>query len=290
MTRAEQIAEVLRLKIATGALRPGDAVPSTRAIMRDHNVAMATASRVLALLQDAKLIESKRGRGSVVLAPDGADPAVLTADGVIDTAIIIADAESLSAVSMRRLAAALEIPTMAIYRYVPSREDLELAMLDRVMGEIDLPHATGDWRVDLESAVLSMWRAMVQHPWFAGALSLTRPAEIPNAMQLSEFMLGALHAAGLDPVQAFTDYLCLLNLVRGLGSTLEPELGDRAQTGLTNDEWMDSRIGELRRLAPREKFPNLNRIIEDGYSYDPDNLLESGVRRFIDGIGVRTNA
>lgn len=286
MTRAEQIAEVLRLRIAEGQLRPGDAVPSTRAIMRDHNVAMATASRVLALLQDARLIESKLGSGSVVLSPEGSDPAVLTAEGVVNVAIAIADAESLSAVSMRRLAAALSIPTMAVYRYVPSREDLELAMLDRVMGEIDLPRTSGDWSDDLTAGAHAMWRVMVKHPWFATALSLTRPAEIPNAMPLTEFMLGNLHAAGLDPIQAFTDYLCLLNLVRSIGATLEPELADRAETGLTNDEWMDTRVVELRRLAPRDKFPNLNRIMEVGYPYDPDTLLESGVRRFIDGIGA----
>ncbi|MFD4369686.1 TetR/AcrR family transcriptional regulator C-terminal domain-containing protein [Rhodococcus sp. NPDC058521] len=286
MARAEEIAEILRLRIATGRLGPGDAVPSTRAIMRDHNVAMATASRVLSILQDAGLIESKPGRGSVVLKPDGSNPATLTTEGVVEVAISIADAESLTAVSMRRLAAALEIPTMAVYRYVPSREDLELAMLDRVMGEIALPDASDDWRGDLTAAANAMWRVMVEHPWFAGALSLTRPAEMPNAMALSEFMLGSLHRAGLEPVQAFTDYLCLLNLIRGLGSTLEPELADRAETGLTNDEWMDTRTSELRRIAPASGFPNLNRIIEVGYPYDPDTLLESGVRRFIDGISA----
>lgn len=284
MSRAEQIAEALRLRIAAGHLRPGDAVPSTRAIMRDHNVAMATASRVLTLLQDADLIESTPGSGSVVLAPDGADPAVLTTEGVVNVAIAIADTESLSAVSMRRLAAALSIPTMAVYRYVPSRDDLELAMLDRVMGEIELPRPSGDWRTDLEAGAHAMWRVMVAHPWFAPALSLTRPAEIPNAMPLSEFILGCLHAAGVSPQQAFTDYLCLLNFIRGIGATLEPELADRAATGLTSDEWMDTRVVELRRLAPRDKFPNLNRIMEVGYPYDPDTLLQSGVRRFIEGI------
>ncbi|GEE03556.1 GntR family transcriptional regulator [Gordonia spumicola] len=287
MTRAEQIADILRGRIATGRLGPGDAVPSTRAIMRDHNVAMATASRVLVLLQDDGLIESTPGRGSVVRAADGVGSAVLTRDRVIATAMSIADAEGLGAVSMRRLASTLDIPTMALYRYVPSREELELAMLDSVMGEVDLRPQTGDWRVDLHGSCMAMWRSMVAHPWFAGALSMTRPASMPNAMPLAERMLGCLHAAGLDPVQAFTDYLCLLNLIRGLGSTLEPELADRAETGLDNDEWMDARVGELRRIAPESTHPNMARIMEVGYPYDVDVLLESGLRRFLDGIQTR---
>ncbi|MBS4104865.1 GntR family transcriptional regulator, partial [Tsukamurella paurometabola] len=47
MTRAEEVAALLRERIASGRLRPGDRAPSTRAIMRDHGVAMATASKVL---------------------------------------------------------------------------------------------------------------------------------------------------------------------------------------------------------------------------------------------------
>ncbi|MBB4137100.1 AcrR family transcriptional regulator [Gordonia humi] len=286
MTRAERIADGLRTRIAQGGLRPGDPVPSTRAIMRDHNVAMATASRVLALLQADGLVESTPGRGSVVRAPDGVDPAILTREGVVAAAVSIADAESLRAVSMRRLAAALGIPTMAVYRYAPSREDLEVAMLDAVFAEIELPAETGAWRADLEGAARALWRAMVAHPWFAGALSMTRPAAMPHAMPMTERMLGGLRGAGLDPVRAFTDYLGLVTLVRGIGATLEPELADRADTGVTNDQWMDLRAGDLRRIAPADRCPHLNAIMEIGYPYDAEVLLESGMQRFLDGIEV----
>jgi DNA-binding transcriptional regulator YhcF (GntR family) len=287
MNRAEEIADALRERIVTGQLMPGDAIPSTRAIMRDHNVAMATASRVLAVLQDDGLITSIPGRGSEVRSSDGPVRAALTRDGVVQAAVSIADAEGLAAVSMRRLAAFLEIPTMSVYRYVPSRDDLEFLMLDQVMGEMDLPPVAGDWRIDLRGACRVMWQTMTRHPWFAGALSMTRPASMPNAMPVAERMLGSLCGAGLDPVQAFTDYLCLLNLIRGLGSTLEPELSDRAETGVTNDEWMDTRAAELRRIAPPDRFPTMAAIMDVGYPYDVDVLVESGIERFLDGIGAR---
>ena len=285
-SRANEIADELRRRIATGVLRPGDTVPSTRAIMRDHNVAMATASRVLAVLQQESLVESTPGRGTVVVAPRGSDPAVLTADGVVGVAVEIADAESLAGVSMRRLSAALNIPTMAVYRYVPSRNELETAMLDRVMGEIVLPQPSGSWRVDLEGVARALWRVMERHPWFAGALSMTRPAALPSAMPMSERMLAGLAEAVGDPVQAFTDYLGLLNFIRGVGLTLEPELAELAETGVTNDEWVDARIGELKRVAPGDRFPHLNRIIEIGYPYDAEVLFESGLGRFLDGLAI----
>lgn len=284
MSRVEQIADEIRHRIATGKLRPGEAVPSTRAIMRDHNVAMATASRVLSLLQDEGLVESTPGRGTVVLAPRGADPAVLTADGVVRVAIEIADAESLSSVSMRRLGAALGIPTMAVYRYVPSRGELETAMLDAVLGEVVPPPPSGSWRTDLEGVVGAFWDVMVRHPWLAGALSMTRPAALPNAMAMSERMLAGLVEVVGDPVQAFTDYLTILHFVRGVGLTLELELADLAETGLTNDEWVDTRLGDLRRVTPPDQFPTMNKIMAVGYPYDADVLFRSGLTRLLDGL------
>lgn len=290
MNRAAQIAAGLRERIVTGQLAPGHPVPSTRALMRDHNVAMATASRVLALLQADGLIESKAGRGSVVLAPDRAAPDVLTTDRVVAAAIGIADAESLDAVSMRRLAAHLAIPTMALYRYLPSRGALERAMHSRVLGELTLPPPSGRWRTDLHNAARQLWAAMSDHPWLAGAMSMTRPEPLPAAMPLAEYVMAALRGSGSDPVSAFTDYLSLVNLVRGIGLTLEPEQADRAETGVSNDEWMDTRIAELRRITPADRFPAMAELIEIGYPYDADRLFDNTLARYLDGLAVRATA
>ncbi|MFB7950353.1 GntR family transcriptional regulator [Kitasatospora phosalacinea] len=50
MDRYEQIAAELQERIERGVLRPGDRVPSTREITRRWNVAMATATKVLAVI------------------------------------------------------------------------------------------------------------------------------------------------------------------------------------------------------------------------------------------------
>ncbi|MET9328495.1 GntR family transcriptional regulator [Tsukamurella sp. NPDC003166] len=286
MNRAEEIAAVLRERIASGRLRPGDRAPSTRAIMRDHHVAMGTATRVLALLQAEGLVDSAPGRGSVVLAPDRPRAPELTAHDVIAAAVRIADAESLPAVSMRRLAAALDIPTMAVYRYVPSSVELQSAMLDHVLGELELPERSPDWRADVEAVARAMWESMKAHPWLAGALSMTRPGVLPNAMPMSEHLLGALFDAGLDPQLAFTEYLCLLTLVRGLGMTIEPELADRAATGVTEDEWMDTTLDDLRAIAPSAEYPAMARMLRTTYPYDVDVLLDNALTRYLDGLAT----
>lgn len=65
-----QVARHLRDKIISGELREGDAVPSAREIVREWDVAMATATKALKTLKDEGIVEAKVGRGTVVSARD----------------------------------------------------------------------------------------------------------------------------------------------------------------------------------------------------------------------------
>lgn len=49
---------------------------------------------------------------------------------IVDTAVSVADAEGLSAVSMSRVASELGASTMSLYRYVSSKDGLLLLMVD----------------------------------------------------------------------------------------------------------------------------------------------------------------
>gem|GEM_PF-395543 len=62
---ARIVAEIRR-RIAAGELRAGDRVPSTRQIIREWGVAMATATRVLATLRRESLVRTVPGVGTVV--------------------------------------------------------------------------------------------------------------------------------------------------------------------------------------------------------------------------------
>ncbi|WP_202869316.1 GntR family transcriptional regulator, partial [Kribbella antibiotica] len=60
------IAAELRRQIEAGELQPGDRVPSTRSLVRDFGVAMATATKALKALQDERLVHASPGIGTVV--------------------------------------------------------------------------------------------------------------------------------------------------------------------------------------------------------------------------------
>jgi AcrR family transcriptional regulator len=107
-------------------------------------------------------VRAVRGIGTVVDSPAvAAGPPLrrearepeqeLTRERVVCTAIAIADAEGLPALSMRRVADDLGIATMSLYRYVPGKEELVLLMADSTLGEERLPELPPpDWRAHLE--------------------------------------------------------------------------------------------------------------------------------------------
>jgi AcrR family transcriptional regulator len=67
-------------------------------------------------------------------------------DDIVAAAIALADAEGLTTVSMRAVAAALGTSAGSLYRYLSSRNDLLDLMTDRVAAELrPYPDADGDW-------------------------------------------------------------------------------------------------------------------------------------------------
>jgi GntR family transcriptional regulator len=61
-----QLANILRRRIATGSLRPGDRVPSETQLSELYEVSPMTARRALTILQDEGLVTAARGRGTFV--------------------------------------------------------------------------------------------------------------------------------------------------------------------------------------------------------------------------------
>jgi AcrR family transcriptional regulator len=93
----------------------------------------------------------------------GPKPA-LTLDRIADTAIAIADAEGLAAVSMQRVAADLGKTKMSLYRYLPGKAELVAVMLERGLGEA--PELTADgWRAALTQWCEHLLRVYRAHPW-----------------------------------------------------------------------------------------------------------------------------
>ncbi|MFK0050501.1 TetR/AcrR family transcriptional regulator C-terminal domain-containing protein [Streptomyces sp. NPDC090741] len=310
-----RIAGEIRRRITDGELAPGERVPSTRQVAREWDVAMATAAKALTALRLEGLVETRPRAGTVVAAPapvaaarrrpssgssgSSASPTSstssvltfegdLTLDRIVRAAIDIADAEGLSALSMRGVAARLGVAAMSPYRHVPSKDDLVLLMADAAFGEESYPaDAPEGWRSRIELGGRTLWALYRRHPWLAQLSSLTRPLLVPNLMVHGEWVLAALDGHGLDPETLFDIHVLLYSHVQGLAVNLEWEAHAEATTGQSEDEWMENRAPTLRTLMESGRFPAFTKALgafENGYDLRLDALFELGLKALLDGL------
>ncbi len=303
------IAADLRRRITAGELRPGDRVPSTRQLARDSGVAMATAAKALTVLRNEGVVEARPRSGTVVASaaagPDTAsatEAAVTAGDGptrdrLLRTALALADAEGLGAVSMRAVAGRLGVAPMTLYRHVRDKDDLLASMSDAAFAESPLPtELPPGWRERLELAVRGLWRVHQRHPWLAQVTPLTRPMTVPSMLAYSELMLGAMLDRGLEPIAAFDLNVLFYNFVTGIAINLDTGARAAAASGLSDEEWINEQTPAIDALAGSGRYPAFATVIttmgqvDGGYDLDLDRLFELGLRHLLDGLARTLDA
>lgn len=301
----QRIAAGIRQRIRTGKLKPGDRAPSTRALIRDHGIAMATATKVLALLQQERLIHPSPGVGNIVGPPPRRPPSsagearrrpvepadeLLSRERVVRVAIAIADAEGLPALSMRRIAAELGVSTMALYRHVGGKDALILQMVDTAIGDFPFPaKRPTNWRDGIEQTARLQWAAYRQHLWLAGAVTINRPQMLPKLAAHSDAVLRSVAGLGVDANTAMYAAITVCGYVRGVALNLEPEAQAEQDTGMTADEWVDQQTAQFTELIRTEDLQGFRGLaIPNGFEfdYDLDQLFEFGLTLVIDGLAT----
>jgi AcrR family transcriptional regulator len=219
----------------------------------------------------------------------------VTLDGIVQAAIRVADAEGIDALSMRRVAADIGIPTMSLYRYVPSKEDLLLRMVDSVFSEDPLPEPAAHWRTRLEDLAHLQWAICHRHPWVARHVSITRPMAVPNGMAHTEAALRALEGTGLDKTTMVHAAVTIAGHVVGTALHLEQEVEAEQDSGLNNEEWYEAQDLTLGRLLASGRFPMLASLDDiPNFDLNLDIIFELGLRLLLDGLtamidGARTS-
>jgi AcrR family transcriptional regulator len=121
----------------------------------------------------------------------------LSRDRVLATAMAIADADGLDAVSIRGLARALGVEPMSLYNYTSGRDELLDALVERVAELIELPPTEGDdWRGPVRASAISAYHVLRAHPWACQPLMST-PKPSRARLRLIDALLGRLEEAGL---------------------------------------------------------------------------------------------
>jgi AcrR family transcriptional regulator len=208
----------------------------------------------------------------------------------VATATAVADKEGLGALSMRHVAAELDVATMSLYRHIRDKDDLLALMIDAAFAEWrGSPLKSGDtWQEILAKAAREMWSIFRRHLWLAPAYSVTRPLAVPSGLAYTEHVLGTLLDRGLKPATAFSMSLILFNFVRGFATSLEMEATAEADTGVTAGVWMDVQKPALEAVLADRDLPAFRAVLDsfepEGYDMDLDELFEAGLRYLLNGF------
>jgi AcrR family transcriptional regulator len=123
---------------------------------------------------------------------------------VLAAAAQLADTEGLAAVTMRRLAADLDVEAMSLYHHLPGKEGLLDGLVETVVAEIEAEllrrRATNgglDWRADVRRRCLTAREVMLRHPWAPGLIS-SRPTIPASAYAYYEELMATMIRGGVS--------------------------------------------------------------------------------------------
>ncbi|WP_371540112.1 TetR/AcrR family transcriptional regulator C-terminal domain-containing protein [Streptomyces sp. NBC_00466] len=121
----------------------------------------------------------------------------LTRHGIVDAAVRVMRSEGLEKLTMRRLAQELDTGPASLYVYVANTAELHAAVLDALLGEVDLPAvgAGAAWRDELVAVLASYTRLLFEHPQLARSALVARPSGA-NYLNLVERLLLLLSRSG----------------------------------------------------------------------------------------------
>jgi AcrR family transcriptional regulator len=208
--------------------------------------------------------------------------APLSEDAVVDAALAVLRSDGLEAVTMRRVAAALDTGPASLYVYVPSREGLLQAMLDRVVFAIELePPSPLCWRAQLLSLLQRTHQALVDHPGIA-AMTLTRSPTTDAVLGLTENLLAILLAGGIEPQQAA--WACDIFVLLVMATAREDDVRRPFGRG---DGDRRGQVGELYKTfagLPPDRFPHLAAHAAQMVAGDADERFRFAIDVVVDGV------
>lgn len=216
----------------------------------------------------------------------------LTLEQIVTAGTAVARADGLTSVSMARVAAEVGVSTMALYRYVPSKDDLLELMVDAALGAPPSLPAGTPWRDGLRAWGEGCRDRYRSHPW-ALKVPITGPPLGPNNVRWLEFGLSALRETHLSDQQKLSTVLMLSAYIRGEETLTTDILARVAETGRAPDDYGQLLI----KLLDPVQFPELHRAIRAGAleDEDPDDIgmdaeFEFGLERILDGVAVLVRA
>lgn len=202
---------------------------------------------------------------------------------IVDAALALLTRDGLEAVSMRRVAHALNTGPASLYAHLRNKEELHQLVLDQLIGEVIVPQPDPDqWREQLKELVRSMVQVMTEHPGSAQLAIATSVPTGPNALRVTEGMLAILRSGGLpDRVAALAG-----DLIATYASALALEAGTwaHAEPDPTTAGQRERQVRDYFAALPPEMFPYIVALARPLTEGSPEERFEFGLEVLVAGL------
>ncbi|GAA5038812.1 TetR/AcrR family transcriptional regulator [Thermocatellispora tengchongensis] len=204
----------------------------------------------------------------------------MAAPGAVATALRLLDEEGLDALTMRRLATALDVQVGTLYRHFATKQDLLAAMAEEMLAGCAGPLPEGTtWQEQVTELAGRLRAALLRHRDGARVYAGTH-AVGPNTLSYTDTLVGVLRAAGLPTQAATRTAFAIVHFT--LGHTLE----EQAAAELI-DSGLPAALDALHAALDRRRYPNLSDAAATITSTDFAAQFAHGLNLLINGLAVR---
>jgi AcrR family transcriptional regulator len=206
----------------------------------------------------------------------------LNREDLLTTALAVADAEGLDAVTIRRVAQAHDVTPMALYRHFPDKDGLLLALADRVLSGTVLPEPDDrPWDEQLRDVLTAFVAALRPHP-NAAVLAFRGMVTTDPGLAVTERSLALMAEGGLSVERAAETASHILGALVALAIVAPgPPPGADPEEG---DDAVRAKRATLLALSPR-RYPHVVAAAEPlAACADTGRYFGRGVEMIVSGI------
>jgi TetR/AcrR family tetracycline transcriptional repressor len=207
----------------------------------------------------------------------------LTPEAIVAESLRLLDTEGADGFSLPKLGRALGADPTAVYRHFSSKDDLMLAIADRLIEEA----MTGlvaqscwiDTVADVARRLGSTYRA---HP-AAAALSASRTTQRPAEMRIVNVLIGAVLEAGFSGAEAARMYRALGDFMLAWAGSEAAFLAlDPKQQQVDNAAWTRACLA-----VDRAEYPHTWQLRDDLAGVTEDDIFETLLGLVMEGFRVK---
>ncbi|GAB2959294.1 TetR/AcrR family transcriptional regulator C-terminal domain-containing protein [Micromonospora polyrhachis] len=212
----------------------------------------------------------------------------LSLEVIVAAAIDVADRDGLVGLSMKAVGQRLGRTAMALYTYVPGKNELIDLMHDAVHAELPDDYDLGaGWRAATTTWARQLLAFHLRHPWTL-QVSYARPVLGPYEQNVVETLTRILRESGLPARTIRRVSGVLLHFVRGTAQTIAEARLAAAETGTSDQEWWSARSAQLAAVAPdfATRFPALTWLASQEQAEGATRPADAAGGSAVDGAGA----